>query len=259
MADTLPEMLQALFQFRGAESEVIVVDDGSTDHVERVIGEFEARAERSKDLSLRNLRIPNRGRAGAINRGVGEAEGEFIAFADADDVVDVEEFQKMWNCCTLHKPDMAVGSFSIESAGRVSPEVRTIQAGTTNLELIRKLAYSPLAPIHLNAVLIRRELFLHLGGFDESLIRAQDKDLTLRLLKETGNIVICDAVPYIYRRHGSGVRERIGKRLEWLVYRQKVLRKHFGGVELVAAVSSQFIFDLLKLMVELFKLNQRDK
>ena len=56
--------------------EIIVVDDGSTDNTSEVASHYE---------EVRLVRQENRGLAGARNRGLGEANGEFLVFLDADD------------------------------------------------------------------------------------------------------------------------------------------------------------------------------
>ena len=61
----------------GAEREIIVVDDGSTDRTPDIVRKFEPR--------VRLIRKKNGGQASAFNAGIPECVGEIVAFLDGDD------------------------------------------------------------------------------------------------------------------------------------------------------------------------------
>jgi len=60
-----------------ADTEVITIDDGSTDETAAVLERFGSR--------IRVIRQPNRGLAAARNAGIALAGGEYVALLDADD------------------------------------------------------------------------------------------------------------------------------------------------------------------------------
>ena len=78
--------------------EVIIVNDGSTDDSkERIMNFLEDRAPKYKGKKFKYLEKPNGGLSDARNFGMKEATGDYIAFLDSDDYVDVTLYEKMYN------------------------------------------------------------------------------------------------------------------------------------------------------------------
>ncbi len=85
--------------------EVIVVDDGSTDGLDRVLERLAAGWPR-----LRSVRHPvNRGKGAAVRTGVLAARGDLVLFADADGATPIEEEERLAEAIRAGA-DVAVGS-----------------------------------------------------------------------------------------------------------------------------------------------------
>ena len=75
---TISEALESALAQDHPATEIVVVNDGSRDDTLKVLGRFGNR--------IRVIDQPNSGPAAARNAGIQDAEGDYIAFLDADDV-----------------------------------------------------------------------------------------------------------------------------------------------------------------------------
>jgi glycosyltransferase involved in cell wall biosynthesis len=74
----IKECIDSVFAQTFQDFEILVIDDGSTDNTGEIIGTIE-------DARLKYIKIPNSGVSVARNKGIDTAQGENIAFLDADD------------------------------------------------------------------------------------------------------------------------------------------------------------------------------
>ena len=85
LGDAITSVLNQEIEDEDISYEVIVVDDGSTDHSSSVMAQFGDR--------ITSILKPNGGQASAFNAGVAASSGEWICFLDADDVVRSDKAQ----------------------------------------------------------------------------------------------------------------------------------------------------------------------
>lgn len=249
MADTL---MQALMSLRGGEAslEIILINDGSTDDVNSVVRDFEEEIKEDEKIRFHYISTPNGGRAAARNLGVKAAKGRYISFLDADDSIDIDEFMKLWRCASDEGADISVGQFIVVGEDNEPFARRRLKQDTTRGDLLKKIALSPLSPVHLNAILLDRRLLLSIPGFDTANINAEDKDLTIRLLRQAQRGTVCNSYHYIYKKHKIGRLPTIKKRLMWLYFRQKLLFSNYDGLLRVSGMFLQLNYDLAKLLYE---------
>jgi glycosyltransferase involved in cell wall biosynthesis len=117
----LRETLDSVLRQTCAPLEVIVVDDGSTDD--------SAAIAQSYETPVRVIRQTNQGESVARNRGMDEAQGEWIALLDADDCWEPDKLQKQTAALNADShPDEAVcvytDAFAFQGDRRLQDIVR---------------------------------------------------------------------------------------------------------------------------------------
>lgn len=154
--------------------EVVVVDNGSQDRTAPVVREF---AERRSGLSVRLLHEPVPGRARAKNCGAQAATGEILIFLDADSAM---------------APDLVTRVVEAYRAGYLAGSIRIIADSSDLLDrAFFELMEFGKRLFHIRAQMFycSRELFLALGGFDERLQLAEDREFLQRL--ERSGVPVC--------------------------------------------------------------------
>lgn len=106
-AERLEESVGGILAEAELPLELICVDDGSTDASGSLLEEMAA-----KDARLRLIRQENAGTSAARNRGLELLTGDFVTFADADDVLEPGYLRELYEAAELHGADVVVTRLS---------------------------------------------------------------------------------------------------------------------------------------------------
>jgi glycosyltransferase involved in cell wall biosynthesis len=169
-AASLQEAIRSVLAQTCPVNEIIVVDDGSTDNTGELV--------RSMNGIVRYAYQENQGPSAARNRGIREAQGDWVAFLDSDDLWlpakierQVEEVRR--------NPDAALVYTSVYWR---NPD------GTDRLEVARPpsalwpmIRYRNPVCGSCSAVLARRDVLIEENGFNQSLHIGEDWDLWVRI------------------------------------------------------------------------------
>lgn len=155
--------------------EIIVVNDGSTDNSQKIVESYTG-------CSLRIISQKNQGAAHARNVGVKSAKFDYVAFLDADDYWESNYLESMVNLIEEY-PDAGIygSNYTIIENGKSHvleyPGI-VLEKGYIENYFISGKMYTPLWT---SAVIIKKELFIKLGGFPTKCKVCEDIDLWCRI------------------------------------------------------------------------------
>lgn len=183
----LREAVQSVLDQKYSPVEIIVVDDGSTDGT--------ATVARSLPETVRYLYQTNQGPAAARNRGIEQAKGSLIAFADADDLWPAAKLE-------LQLPYLISDPKIDIVLGRIQQVLLSeTVAGPTPATEFGETGFS----VNLGSAVIRKSVFDRVGLFDETMRYSEDVDWFMRARESGAAIVTIDAVTLFYRQHDQNM------------------------------------------------------
>jgi glycosyltransferase involved in cell wall biosynthesis len=187
-AGTLAQTIESVLAQTHQPTEVVVIDDGSTDASAEVAERFPS--------PVTCVRTPNAGVSRARNTGIERAAGEYVAFLDADDLWRPEKLERQLEALAANKQ----AEVSTSGRIRVDADLNEIErTGVADFEdaceslLLQSMALGPVS-----SIVARRELLTDLGGFDLRFSQCADWDLMLRLSLRTG-VAAVDEPLVLYR------------------------------------------------------------
>ena len=173
-ADLLPRAVNSVLSQTYDDYEIIIVDDHSSDNTQDAIAKF-------SDPRIRSIRHrTNRRQSAAINTGISNARGEYIAFLDDDDewlptklegqvaILDSSSANIGLIYCWM---DMTEGS-----TGNISPAARGVSEGNIFDDTLALNIPGPTVTLMVRSLVAR-----NVGGFDENLSRYNDADFICRV------------------------------------------------------------------------------
>jgi len=168
--NTIERAIDSVLVQNHPADEIIIVDDGSTDHTGQLI--------KRKYPNLNYIRQNNQGISSARNLGISHCTGNWIAFLDSDDEWLPSKLQDQIKALQ-NQPEYKIchtDEIWIRNGKRVNPMKKHKKSGGF---IFKKCL--PLCVISPSSVIIHRSVFEDHGIFDESLPVCEDYDLWLRL------------------------------------------------------------------------------
>lgn len=221
-------------------TEIIVIDDGSTDDTPDILYDY---IEKNAVIYIRQ---ENQGAPVARNTGIMAATCDYIAYVDADDELDPENFEK---CLT-----------ALEASGADWCFTNLVRVKHTNNGIAREHARIEV-PCHdlFHGILredfiftnpfIKRQVLLEVGMYDTDLKTREDWDLNIRLIESGYPFCHIDEPLYFYNIRGSSLMR--GRKPLINDCTLQVMRKHHkriadGGDREAVAIYAECLWWLAK-------------
>lgn len=197
--NTIAETVASVQKQSFTDWELIVIDDGSQDDTVRVVKEI---AESRLELFV----CENGGVSVARNRGIAKAEGEYIAFLDADDLWDSNKLASQVEALETNPKAHVAYSWTnyIDEHGKLLfSGPRFSYQGNVLKQLLQKNFL-----LNASNILIRRDALKLVQGFDPDLTYAADWDFYIRLAKNFNFILVPEYQTY-YRQSANSMSTKI--------------------------------------------------
>jgi GT2 family glycosyltransferase len=213
-ADVLPRAVQSVLAQTHEPMELVIVDDGSSDHTAEVCQSFPD--------TVRYIRQERCGAAAARNRGIQDASGEWIAFLDSDDAWEPRKLEVDLSILNAF-PDAkwAISGFQVvDTEGHALPEPqgftrvfpvfeeRRTQPASFFAQALEHNRISAGGQVHdvfhgdayelffagnfglPSSAIMRRDFVMDLGGFDSTFTFAEDTEFFHRLAAHAPVVVV---------------------------------------------------------------------
>ena len=182
--------------------EIIAVNDGSTDGTLGILREYEKRFD-----NMTVIDKENGGPSSARNAGLDVAKGEFVYFFDADDLLELDALEELYECARTRRADLVIAKYDIFNRFKTFPV-----NGINDLVEMKKIdKYDPqiLWTFSLCNKLFRRSIIEKYNLRLPPISYSEDGAFLMRYVYRCSRITGLDKVIFHYRRMFDGKAESI--------------------------------------------------
>lgn len=247
LVKSIESVLQQSLQY----IELVIVNDGSTDHSLDIIMSYS-----EKDKRIRVINKDHEGVSIARNIAVKVAKGKYIAFIDADDYVDLDMYQTMYVTLEQTRSNIAMCGYIEESNRSIKYTKLPWLDGTV---IQKNVIYNQLIPSMIShskqdianeiikgnvwRFLVNKEFILdHDINFNSQIALAEDLIFCIDLFSQVESIAILERCFYHYVRHNfSTLNSYRENNLEESLYVQEQLKLKLSNNNLLTENMERFI------------------
>ena len=193
VGESLESLLKAL---KNIDSEIIVIDDGSTDGSAEVIKNIAA-----KDKSIKYVHQENQGVSVARNKGIKMAKGKYIGFIDSDDIVSEDMYEKLITTCERDGTNISSCKMVRFNSTEVKPYILTKRAFNNSTDFCEEISQSEGLMYDYPVVnkVFRTDFLKENNIYFPENRRFEDMYFAMKALLCSGKISVVRTVGYLYR------------------------------------------------------------
>ncbi len=225
-ANFLPEAVLSVISQVGANTQVIIVDDASTDNSLSVAQSLAA--EHAEVMVLSNA--SNRGPVHTFNHGLEHATGEYLVRLDADDLLTPGSLRRAIDVCQVHPEVGLVYGHPVHFSGSSRPAARQQVKGWalwSGMDWVEERCRAGVNVITSPEVLMRMSIVRQMGG-QRDLPHGHDMEMWLRIASVSDVAFIRGADQAWHRDHAQSLSARKVNDAVDLAERAKVFETLFS-------------------------------
>jgi glycosyltransferase involved in cell wall biosynthesis len=187
----LEECIESILNQTYSNYEIIFVNDGSTDNSLEILNQYKEKYPEKIYVYSQT----NQGQSSARNYAVSKAKGTYIAYIDADDKLEKDYFETLYNTAVQNKSEMVICSYEkFDNNGTI-----LIRRNAKDWEidfgngLTHTFQYSPCAKLISRKMLVEKEISFMEGE------KMEDGPYGIMTNSIAKNIVVLDYMGYKYR------------------------------------------------------------
>ena len=257
----LAQSIESALSQTWSNKEIILINDGSSDNSLCV-------AKRYESANVKVISIENSGQCAATNTGLNIAQGDFIQYLDADDILHPDKIAIQIGCLINEPHCVAIGPWArftddISKAVFVREEVWKSAVPADWI----KTQWNGGGMMANSAYLIPRNISEKAGYYDESLNYNNDFEYFTRVVLSSNQVIFCDEAKTYYRSEiNSSLSQRRSYEAALSEYNAKrssiihllKLNTDQSTKESCASAMFSFLYNLDPNYSELFKTASKD-
>lgn len=212
----LPETLESVLRQTFTDFEVLIINDGSSDHIVQWASEL-------VEPRVRLISQENQGVGVARSTGIANAQGEYVAFLDGDDLWEPTKLEKQLRCFE-ENPQLGLVHTWLAGIDQNSKPTGRVMGSHIEGEVWQQIIERNM--VACSSAMVRRCCFETVGVFDKNLRFAEDWDMWIRLAARYHFAVLKEPL-VSYREHPNSKSKKYASRLQDF---RTIIEKAFDSV-----------------------------